>query len=112
MKLHFNIEWTDLKQDVKDGIIDSVMEVLLDEAKKEGKKLFKEKWHKPYPKNWKEAYVRYNGIESLMWEDYESGDAEKPKPDDWNYWLEEHFREMADDICYKSMHHMEIEVET
>jgi hypothetical protein len=109
----FEISFSDLTSEFQDEMIESCVASLLEEVQLEGEALFKNEWHNPQPITWQEAWVRYNAVNYIMWNDYEKRepDAEVPKAEDWVYWLEEHLREIAEKACYAGVHNMEIEVE-
>lgn len=109
----FEISWNDFTSDAQDTILDSCIERLTDAYQSEGEEYLKREWHDPKPQSWQEAYCRTFATEWELWTDYEKGkeDAEVPKLEDWKEWIDEEIREKAEQACYKSMHHLEIEVE-
>ena len=113
MTRFFEVEWNDLDTSKQEEILESCVESLMEAYQEEGEEYLKREWHDPKPQSWQEAYCRVSAVEWQMYNDYEHGkqDAEVPTLDDWKYWIEQEIREKAEIACYKSMHHLEIEVE-
>ena len=110
---YFSVEWSDLKEETQESILESTLETLRELAQEEGEQILKRDWHEPKPKTWQEAYCREYAIEWEWWTDYEhqTEDAEIPTESQWDDWVTDHLTEIAEKECYKSMHHLEIEVD-
>lgn len=113
MNISVSVNFGDLDFEAKEALIDQVKSSLLDKAEEDGKEELAREWHNPKPKTWQEAYVRAMAIDHIMWEQYEDGDkdAEEPKQEEWEYWLDEHLIEQAELNLYNGFKHVGIEVE-
>jgi len=112
MTRYFEISFNDLTSEMQEEMIESTMQSLFEEVQIEGEALFTKEWNNPQPVTWQEAWVRYNAVDYIMWDGYEKGDpeADVPKAEEWNDWLQDHLREIAEKACYSGVHNMEVEV--
>lgn len=113
MNRYVSVGFNDLDHEAKEGLIETIKESLFENAEEQGKEELAREWHDPKPKTWQEAYIRAMSIDHIMWEQYENGedDAEEPKPADWEYWLDEHLIEEAENKLCTAFKYIEVEVE-
>lgn len=113
MALHeTEISWDNLNAETQEKILKEVVETLTIDAERDGKEQLKKDWYNPQPRTWQEAYIRSYAIQWRLWDSYEKRqpDAETPKSEDWQYWLEEHLTEEATKAVVRAIHDITVEI--
>lgn len=111
--IRFEIRWNDISEETREEIIDSCLESLMETVQEEGEKLLQKEWNDPQPQSWQEAWVRYDGVQHIFWDEYEKGveGAEVPSQEDWVYWLEEHLRDYVENKCFEAVRYLEVGID-
>jgi phenylpyruvate tautomerase PptA (4-oxalocrotonate tautomerase family) len=106
---YVSITYADLNDETKEELVKTIVESLMELYKQDGEAAMLRKWH-VQPKTWQEAICRENCIDSNMWDDLEETSEEFQKYD-WNYALQEHLEEEAEQKLWRAFKYTELEVE-
>lgn len=110
--MHIYISYSSIDLETQLNLRTEVRNALLKEAKEEGVQQRERTWYNPQPKSWQEAYIRSYSINWRYYEDYEKNrpDAEVPKLEDWEAWLNQHLDDKAETALAAAINDLEIEV--
>lgn len=107
--MYLYIGWNEITSSGQDELIEQIKPYLIDKYREDGKRYLTQDWYDPQPQDWKEAFIRMNGIESIMWAGYEEGDeGEQP---DFDGIFDDYLEEQAVSELVTAFKNASIEVE-
>jgi len=106
---YFTITFQDLSFEKQQELIGEIKKDILETLKPIGEKFMNErKWYVK-PKSWQEAFVRYSGIDTILWNDLDEN-SEAFQKTDWNTSLDQYADNLAEKRLSGAFHRTEVGV--